>query len=263
MAIIDGCGGGEEQYGKLARVYDNFMYDVSYEDWADYIDRLIVEHIAGGAAESILEYACGTGSLTLELVKRGYGVTAVDISNPMLGVAAEKLRKNAARAVLVEADMTGFRLNKPADAAVCACDGVNYITDEGALRCFFKNACANIRPGGAFLFDISSRHKLMDVIGTGFFYDDSDEGTVLWQNTSDEEAATVTMDITLFEPCGGLYGRYDERHVQKAWSAELVLDALRSGGFTEAVSYGFATRRRESNEAERIQFIAKKGIANE
>lgn len=228
------------------------MYDVCYADWADYILPM-----ATGA--SVLEYACGTGGLTVELAGRGMDVLGVDISEDMLGVAAGKLRKNALDVKLVCADMTGFLLNKPMDCAVCACDGVNYITENEALERFFGSVHANISAGGAFLFDISSEYKLTEVLADEFFYDDSDEGTLFWQNEFDERRKLLTMDISLFVPEGSVYKRYDERHVQRAWSESEITDALFGAGFTDIKVMGFMTNREPEAGCERIQFLAAKG----
>lgn len=241
-----------EQYARLAQVYDSFMYDVSYHDWAEYILPMIT-------GSSVLEYACGTGGLTLELAARGLEPLGVDISEDMLDVAAGKLRKNALDVKLVCADMAEFRLNKPSDCAVCACDGVNYITEGDVLERFFSRAYENIATGGAFLFDISSEYKLAEVLADEFFYDDSDEGTLFWQNDFDAQSRLITMDISLFVPQDGVYRRYDERHVQRAWSEGEITAALEKAGFTNIRAMGFMTEKRPEANCERIQFSAVKG----
>ena len=49
-------------YGSFAYVYDKFMDDVPYEEWADYVQSLLMEY---GVLEGlVLELGCGTGSLT-------------------------------------------------------------------------------------------------------------------------------------------------------------------------------------------------------
>lgn len=241
-----------EQYEKLAAVYDSFMYDVSYAEWAEYISRMMT-----GVA--VLEYACGTGGLTLELCARGFDVLGVDISEDMLDVAAQKLRKNAYDVKLACADMTDFTLNKQAGCAVCACDGVNYITEREALERFFRNVYKNIAAGGAFLFDISSAYKLREVLADEFFYDDSDEGTLFWQNDFDAQSGLLTMDISLFVPRGDVHIRYDERHVQRAWTEEEIKAALKKAGFKDIKAFGFMTEEGPEADCERIQFSAVKG----
>ena len=243
-----------EQYEHLAQVYDSFMYDTSYADWADYLAELL-----GEGVHSLLEYGCGTGSLTLELLRRGYEVCAVDISEHMLDIAAGKLRVEAFAPRLACADMAEFRLQRPVNAAVCACDGVNYLLSGGKLNAFFAGVYANLKQGGMFLFDISSAHKLEAVLGDEFFYDDADDGTLFWQNTYDAAKRQVTMDISLFVPDGEVYHRYEERHVQRAWGVEEIKEALTEAGFRNVRAMCFGTREPAGDTDERIQFTANKG----
>ena len=56
-------------YQSFARVYDMFMNDVPYEEWADYIQSLLLEY--GVEDGLVLELGCGTGSLTEILRSRG------------------------------------------------------------------------------------------------------------------------------------------------------------------------------------------------
>ncbi|MGI6153435.1 MAG: class I SAM-dependent DNA methyltransferase [Christensenellaceae bacterium] len=243
------------QYEYLAAAYDELMYDVMYEDWAGYIAGLLGEEV-----RTVLEYACGTGNITGCLLERGYEVTATDISADMLDIAQKKLdRAHHGKVRFAQADMADFSLNKPADAAVCCCDGVNYILEEQRLRSFFENACANIRRGGRFLFDISSAYKLENILGNEFFYDDSDEATCLWQSAFDADASLLTMDVTLFRANGACYKRYDERHTQRAWARRQIEDALERAGFEDIHAFAFMTKDMPDNKTERIQFLAVKG----
>lgn len=253
-----------EQYKALARLYDDLMYDAPYEDWSQYvIAQLRANGVEPGA--DILEYACGTGNMTLPLAKEGYHITAVDASEEMLFYAQEKTRKNAMKVNYVCENMCCFRLNKPARAAVCACDGVNYLLTDAELRRFFERAHANLQEGGIFLFDISSSYKLKNILGNEFYYDDGEDETCFWQNQFDRKSKTVTMELTFFtRQDGDVYERKDEIHVQRAWESGEIESMLYSAGFTNVRAYGFLTETEPGEQEERIQFQAvKEGKSNE
>ena len=131
-----------EQYTAFAAWYDRMMGTVAYEDWARYLDGLLQE----AGAKTVAECACGTGNLTWRLIKAGYSVTALDISEDMLLTAREKLRKMGLSCPFVREDMRTLSLHRPVDAVVAACDGVNYLT-EGAEE-FFAAAYRALKPGG-------------------------------------------------------------------------------------------------------------------
>ena len=80
------------QYSEFAYVYDRLMHeDIDYEKWCDYIENLFDLH--GSEVDSICELACGTGNMTSILERRGYKMTASDISKDMLNIAREKLSR--------------------------------------------------------------------------------------------------------------------------------------------------------------------------
>ena len=57
-------------YADFAAFYDRLTDDVGYPQRAEYIAGLLAEH--GVQTGMVLDLACGTGSLTLELSRRGY-----------------------------------------------------------------------------------------------------------------------------------------------------------------------------------------------
>lgn len=72
---------------------------------------------------SILDVGCGTGRHCIELAKRGYRATGVDLSPGMLEVARAKAAGAGVEVEFVEADATQFELGKTFDAGLCLCEG--------------------------------------------------------------------------------------------------------------------------------------------
>lgn len=56
-------------YGFLAGCYDELTYDVDYSAWADYVEKHFARR--GLPGRTVLDLACGTGSLTWELAQTG------------------------------------------------------------------------------------------------------------------------------------------------------------------------------------------------
>lgn len=241
-------------YSGFAGVYDLLMDDFDYPAWAAYYIELL--NRAGVKAQNICECACGTGSLTVEFAKRGLKVTGVDISREMLEQAAEKARQNGMRIQFVCQDMCSLQLPKPVDAIVCTCDGVNYLTSDKRALAFFQKAFAQIRPGGAFAFDISSPHKLKNVLGNAFFGLEREEAAYLWQNTLQDDI--VNMDITFFLPIGedDLYERVHETHRQRAHEPERIRQLLAEAGFVKIEIFGDMNFDAPKNDEMRIHFLA-------
>ena len=231
------------------------MYDVDYDAWADYIAALLKKYAKENAR--VLEAACGTGNLSLRLYKRGFDISATDLSEEMIAVAAEKARKEGAAIPFARQDMRELS-SAPKHAVIACCDGVNYLTDDDALRDFFRSAFSCLKRSGVLLFDISSHHKLKNILGNNFFYEDGPFTTYFWKNKFDPEKETVQMQLTFFLRDGEIYRRSDETHLQKAHHAGHLLDLLKECGFAEAHTFSFLTEDPCSANDERIQFVAIK-----
>ena len=242
-------------YQAFAELYDELMNDVDYEGWADYYTRLL--SIYGIHDGKLCECACGTGSITIPLYYRGFQMTGVDISREMLWQAAQKSRRRGIAIPFVQQDMKALNLHRPMDAVLATCDGVNYLLTEEDLLTFFRAAFRAVRPGGAFIFDVSTPHKLKDVLCTGLLGEDRENITYLWQNTWHEKRKTVEMDLTFFaKDEDGRYRRIDERQHQRAWDQTTLKETLWHAGFRAVSLYGDFTINAAAEENQRCHIAA-------
>src|SRR5512144_1938406 len=76
-------------YDALASTYDAFTADYDYERWLCVLHDLTAEH--GARGRRLLDIACGTGRSFEPMLRRGYEVTACDISPAMVARAAARL----------------------------------------------------------------------------------------------------------------------------------------------------------------------------
>ena len=224
-------------YQAFAELYDELMNDVDYEGWADYYARLL--SIYGVRQGKVCECACGTGSLTIPLQKRGYQMTGVDLSREMLWQAAQKTRKQGLAIPYVQQNMKSLNLHRPVDAVLATCDGVNYLLNEEELNSFLQAAYRAIRPGGALLFDVSTPYKLKHILCSGLMGEDRENLTYIWQNTWHDKRSVVEMDLIFFvlDP-DGKYRRMEEHQQQRAWDEKTMKEALWHAGFRGVSIYG-------------------------
>ena len=96
-----------ESYGRFAGVYDVFMDNVNYREWADYIiETLAQDGIRDGL---VLELGCGTGTVTEMLADAGYDMIGIDNSEEMLAEAMEKRAESGHDILYLLQDMQEFR----------------------------------------------------------------------------------------------------------------------------------------------------------
>ena len=252
-------------YSALSRWYDAFMDDFDYPLWCDFYCE-----IAGlKRGMSILEAACGTGLMTRRLAKRGLKIIATDISEEMLHAAGNRLRSaGIMNTQFILMDMRKLSLHRPCDAVICACDGVNYLT-EGVEE-FFRGAYDALKTGGVLAFDISSYDKLSAMDGQ-LFYDDRDDATCFWNASFDGETSVTTLELSIFtkdENDDETYRRQDETHRMKAYKQAEIVDLLYKTGFVDINIYGDylhfrangAEKQQDSpvQEEKRLHFVAVK-----
>ena len=104
-------------YEALAGVYDRLTEDVGYEHRADYLEKLFKKSRI--PVHTVLDLACGTGSMTEILMGRGYEMIAADASPDMLAAAREKTEgKEGIPPVYLNQSMPELDLYGTVDAAV-------------------------------------------------------------------------------------------------------------------------------------------------
>ena len=241
-------------YGAFAALYDRLMDDVDYEAWAAHYARLI----GLSAGQRVADMGCGTGEIGLRLAREGARVTGTDLSPEMIARAQEKARRFGVQAAFAVQDMRDFALPRRADAVVCACDGVNYLTSERDVQRCFARVLEALRPGGTFAFDISGPEKLRRMAGQ-MYGEDREDVTYLWMNEWVEARRALRMSLCFFvREADGRYRRFDVEHLQRAHEVPELLDALAQTGFVEARALSGFTDAPWRPEDARIHFVARK-----
>ena len=217
-------------YGPLAGFYDRLTSDVDYGRFADRYEAAFRED--GGEFRLLLDLCCGTGSMSLELSRRGYEIIAADASEDMLMQAREKCADLPVPPLFLQQDAAELDLYGTVDAAFCTLEGVNYLSPE-KLRKLAARLRHFIRPGGLFLFDVRSPEFLQQLDGDTFV-DEDDRVFCLWRADYDTELQALVYGMDLFSrQRGGLWRRSREEHVEYAHSPEFLSQLFTENGFTD------------------------------
>lgn len=244
-------------YEFLAGCYDGLTTDVGYTRWADYLEK----HFARSKipVHTVLDLACGTGSLTRELALRGYEMIGVDRSEDMLAQAAEKCRGIPGEApIFLHQSMEKLDLYGTIDACVCCLDSVNYVTSPRRLARAFERVRLFLMPGGTFIFDVNTPKKLKALDGQ-VFLDETEDAYCVWRAEYAPRRRICTYFMDLFQLCGdGLWARGEELHEEYAYEPDELEEMLCAAGFCAVRRYGDRKLRAPGPEADRIFFVARK-----
>ncbi|UXN71352.1 class I SAM-dependent methyltransferase [Devosia neptuniae] len=117
------------------------------------MERFYVE-AAGGSGRQVLELACGTGRLTLPLLRSGADVTGGDLSPAMLDAARQRASMEGLAPNLVPLDMRDFALGRRFDTIIVAANSLLHLTQAADQLAFLASAARHLKPDGRLIFDI-------------------------------------------------------------------------------------------------------------
>lgn len=240
----------------IAPYYDELMHNVPYDFWVRYVMQLVERYRL--RVQSILDLACGTGSVALRLAKMGYEVWGIDISAPMIEQAKRKAQEAELDAHFEVQDASRLQLNRKFDLVLSLFDSLNYIVVPERLEDAFRRVYTHLVPGGAFIFDVNTDYALRE----GLFEQDNlgSKRPLLyqWRSSYDEETriCTVEMRFWLRDANGEVTKSFTEIHHQRAYSLDELRLMLMRTGFDYSRAFHAYTLRPPQPNSDRVFFVA-------
>ena len=246
-------------YDALAASYDALTADAEHARRAAYLIRQFRR--SRPPVETVLDLACGTGTIACLLAEKGYRVIAADGSEEMLTQAARKAEPLGERSPLfLHQAMPRLRLEMTVDAAISTLDSLNYLTRTSDLRETFRRVCGCLRPGGVFYFDVNTPWKLRRMDGQ-VYLDETEDSFCVWRTFFSEKTGICTYQVDLFQENGqGSWNRAFEEHRERAWSREELETYLKDAGFCAVTVTGDLTSRPPRPEEDRWIFHCRKPL---
>ena len=242
-----------DSYEALAASYDELTEDVEYEKRADFVEKLFLR--AKRPVKSLLDLACGTGTMTVLFARRGYTVTGVDYSPEMLAQAQQKLAAINSPPLLLCQSMPQLRLLDSVDAAICCLDSLNYLTEAREVRETFRRLHLFIAPGGSLVFDVHALGKLEAMDGQ-VWLDEREDVYCVWRTEYSRRSRLLDYYVDIFSArADGAWERSFEEHRQRWYSVSELTEWLTAAGFGEIRVYGDC-RLRAPNETDGRIYIS-------
>ena len=245
-----------DAYQTLAKSYDRLTNDVDYE--ATVIFYMQILDREGLKPRTVVDLACGTGSVTEILARKGYAVTGVDMSEEMLTQAMGKVMDMEQPPRFVCQRLQELYLPRAVDMAVCALDSLDYVTDPADCAEAIRRVYKALNPGGIFIFDVNTPEKLKAMDGQ-VFLDEDDDVYCVWRGEFDEATNICSYGIDLFQRDGEVWHRSFEEHREYAYSAEQLVGYLKDAGFTHIEVYADRAFEAPRPAEQRIYIKARKG----
>ncbi len=240
-------------YEHLAQSYDELMRDADYTRRVGFVERLMRR--AKREVRTVLDLACGTGTMTCLLTERGYELISVDGSEDMLMEAREKAQGlRGIPPLFLHQDMPRLDLNDTVDAAICCLDSLNYLTSARDVKRTFERLRLFVSPGGALVFDVHGRAKLEAMDGRTYC-DEADGVYCVWQTAFRRDLLDYCVEL-FTRRSDGAWERETEFHRQRYYGVEQLTEWLKDAGFADIRVYGDCRMRAPREDEGRVYFSA-------
>jgi SAM-dependent methyltransferase len=142
---------GMSTFKEYASYYELIYADKDYATEAAFVHQ-VIRDVHPGAC-SLLNFGCGTGGHDRWLVRNGFSLCGVDISDEMLQAALSNMEPGSSLCYL-KGDMRSIRIGKTYDAVLSLFHAMSYQVANVDVNAAFATALAHLKPGGVFLFDV-------------------------------------------------------------------------------------------------------------
>lgn len=241
-----------DPFAAVAPFYDQVMRRVPYPTWVDYLELLLRQW--GGEGGTVLDLACGTGSVGLELAARGRTVIGVDQSRPMLCEGLRRAADSELSMAFVQQDMAALGLARSFDLVVCLFDSLNYLLDLAALERAFGGVAAALRPGGLFIFDVNTERALLEEMFTQDDFEPETPVKLRWRSRYDKRSRIAAIEMEFYLPDGE---QVRVTQHERAYSVRELRTALETAGFRTLAVYDAYTFNLPQNDSDRVFYVCR------
>ena len=215
-----------DPYVRLSEVYDEGWGDFA-SDCAAFARDLIERHRLVPA--TILELACGTGTLAIELASDGHRVHGSDLSASMIARARTKAAGVPGLSFDIQ-DMADAAFLMTFDLALCEYDAINYLLTPQRIAGFFSTVSRALRPGGLLHFDFN-RPLLYETFNNRTYERNMTDGVLVQKAAYDRASRLATT--TFHFPNGEI-----EVHRQRAYELEDLERGMHDAGIEVVDLFG-------------------------
>lgn len=240
-------------FSSLAGVYDPLSDKSYYDSYLSFILKAIEKHSKIPVFD-ILDLGCGTGSLSVLLEKKNFGLVCVDNSVEMLDLA----KKRSESLLLINRSIADFELFGTVQAAISTLDTLNYLTSKRDVERTLSLLRNYLESGGIFVFDINTEYRYTDCYGDKLFVFETQSGdTLIWEN--EFRAPIHSLILTMFKRReDGAFEKETEVQTQRLYRIDEMRSMLENNGFEVLDIFGTLGFGAFEPTSEKAYFIARR-----
>ena len=181
----------------------------------------------------ILDLPCGQGRYAIELGRRGYDVTGMDLSAYLLGVARDRAETSGVRVRWRFGDMREPLAGETFSVVLNLFTSFGYFEDEADDKLVMKAAAAMLEPGGRFVLEVINGERIMARFQEREWFTVG-QAAVMEARTLDRSTRRMVVERTVTTP-----GETEvDVHAIRLYTGPDLEGALRAAGFDRVELYG-------------------------
>jgi SAM-dependent methyltransferase len=226
LGIVEEIDPAKHAYETIAEIYDEFTGANDYETW---FGKLLPPLEALGLRRgALLDVACGTGKAIGPMLRRGWRITACDISPAMVEKARAKFPDGVAFDVC---DMRELPVYGAFELVWALNDPVNYLLGDDDLAPALRGMAANLADDGLLVFDCNTRRTFREIFSPGDEAEEADDGERWkWER--------LGGDGSVFAAEVSGVGVEPHQHQERYRSVEEIQAAMRTVGLAPLAAMG-------------------------
>ena len=241
-------------YETFAKIYDEVMDENLYLDWLEFTCRHLEKK-----QQKLLELACGTGILSVELANLGFEVTGLDLSEEMIALAKERITTDDEGLYFVTGDMLDLKERETYDVVTCYSDSLCYMPNEEAVQQVFDGVYGSLKNEGTFIFDVHSIYQMNEGFSEYCYHYQTDEFAFLWESYPGDYDHSVEHFLTFFvSDKKGKFERFDELHEERTYDVSTYKQLLKQAGFKKIDVFADFEDSEPDDESRRWFFVCHK-----
>lgn len=209
-----------------------------------------------GPSGKILDVGCGPGRHAIELAKRGFQVSGVDIHQPYLREATVEAKSISLKyqPEFINCDMRKFRTDATFSGAINMFQSLGYFDESSDDLTVCRNVCNSLEPNGWFLVEMDGKEATAASFEERTWFER--DGRLILLEYEAEAAWTRLRNKWIFRDRDGSWHEYEFTY--RLYSAEELGRLLSEAGFVTVEFFGSLDGRPYDQNAERLVALARK-----
>ena len=194
---------------------------------------------------TMVDVACGTGSLAVLMAGRGWRVWGIDASGAMIAEGWKKTTARRLPVLFLRQDMRRLRLPEKVNLATSVFDSLNHLRSLADLKTTLRRVHAALLPGGWFMFDVNNErcYRLLWTREQSLTHRDF---TLLLNNSYNPGTRRAQSRVRILLPGKDKPRVLQETVRERCFTPEEIASALARAGFVD-------TERRDFNPTDRVR----------